>query len=145
MNKSGFLVTSTVNDVSWKTYWDGESEFEVDHPVNWKLYAEGEQVFISHESGKNEFLVDPSYYDGAKDLKLPLGPNEQRQVSLNLQRLQPIRPAFIMNLDALKAVGPSEHYFSAGIREHLISFSELHEKWLTAKVEAEQIFDISYK
>lgn len=125
--------------------WDREEPLELDYPVYWSLHDTDKGVFLRHNHGGHEYHIGEHYLNGEKDIPLPKGEGEERQITVNFKPLKRIRPAFITNSEASRMVGPADRYVSSGIREHLISFREMLEKPYEGSIVESSVFDMSFK
>ncbi|MBS1960062.1 MAG: AgmX/PglI C-terminal domain-containing protein [Bdellovibrionales bacterium] len=141
-NKDDFLITTTVEGKSWHWLWDHDEPMTVDHPSEWELHRDthGGAKFV-HRISKKEIEVKDAHLTGAHDLSIPADGAGGRELNIHFKKLHRIRPAYLSDLDALKNVGPADHYASAGIREHLISFKPV-DKTIHCKVEDDEMFEV---
>lgn len=136
-----YLITTTADGRSYQWVWDAHEPLSLDRPNTWEIVRQSDGVKLVHVDAKKEIDVRASHLAGERGLEIP-AVGDSRPMLIEFKKLKRIRPAYLPDLDAIQKVGKAEHYVSAGIREHLISFQALDSK-MTCQVEQDGIFQAS--
>ena len=142
MKKDEFLITTRFGAHRWSETWDGCEPRGLDYPVYWHLEAsDGQGLQLRARDGTLLNMKSADLLRG-DEIALPAIAPDARQFSISVQKLTPIRPAFMpVRWQAGVNYEPGQCFLSEGIHELLIGFGPI-EAVRTAKVEGRPIFNL---
>jgi hypothetical protein len=142
MEREEFLITTSVDGHEWPFLWNAEGDMGLDHPERWRISRTEAGFLFIHVNGKRmrlrEDRIGPDDY-----VELPCERGDPRRILVNVQKLKPIRPAFLpVSLPSQLQFGMSRIYASAGIRDYLVGFEEVSGNY-KAMLDKEPVFQFA--